>query len=300
MAQRRLGRGTLSSGVATYTVTSIAAGSHSYTAVYGGSSTYATSTSLAVPVTALTATTTTLAASSTSPATGSNITLTATVASSSATGTVTFKDGSTTLGTGTLSTGVAIYTVNSITLGSHSYTAVFGGNSTYATSTSSVVPVTAVSAGAVVSLSSQYNITGIGTVGTAPPNGGIDGYSGKAFNSATLGTSVNYGGQTFTFGPVNAPDAINGLVVSLPAGTYNQVNVIGASVGSVLPDSTFTVTYTDGTITTDQQNSSLWTSPADYTGETTLLTAANQLSSSGSCRGDSFVALRLHRPTCVG
>src|SRR5208282_5776890 len=95
------------------------------------------------PTTQATATTTTLMASNTSPPTGSSVTLTATTSPSAATGTVTFLDGSTTVGTGTLSSGIATYTVSAITAGTHSYTAVYGGNSTYAASTSAAVTVTA-------------------------------------------------------------------------------------------------------------------------------------------------------------
>lgn len=46
-----IGSGTAISGVATLSLTSLAVGSHSITAVYGGSATYTTSTSSAVTVT---------------------------------------------------------------------------------------------------------------------------------------------------------------------------------------------------------------------------------------------------------
>ena len=53
------------------------------------------------------------------------------------TGTVTFKDGSTTLGTGTLSsTGVATFSTSTLSVGSHAITAVYGGDSNFTTSTS--------------------------------------------------------------------------------------------------------------------------------------------------------------------
>jgi hypothetical protein len=81
---------------------------------------------------------------------GTAVTFTATVTPSAATGTVTFYDGSTALGTGTLSSGIATYTTSTLTTGSNSITAIYGGNSTYAGSTSpvltqSVLTVTAIS-----------------------------------------------------------------------------------------------------------------------------------------------------------
>ena len=73
------------------------------------------------------------------------MTFTATVVNSSPgggtpTGTVTFMDGTTTLGTGTLSTtdGVttATFTTTALAVGSHSITAVYGGDTDDLTSTS--------------------------------------------------------------------------------------------------------------------------------------------------------------------
>ena len=141
-----LGTGTLSAGVATLTTSFATAGTDSLTAVYGGSTTFATSTSSAVTVTvsaaAKTATSTTLAASTTTPTVGASVTLTATVSPSAATGTVTFYSGTTSLGTGTLSAGVATLATSFATAGTDSLTAVYGGSTTDATSTSSAVSIT--------------------------------------------------------------------------------------------------------------------------------------------------------------
>ncbi|MGP8270642.1 MAG: beta strand repeat-containing protein [Terracidiphilus sp.] len=138
----------LASGVATYTTTSLAAGSYTFTATYSGDSTYATSTSssqvLAVTAGGTTASSTELVSSSISPALGASVTFTATVTPSTATGTVTFYDGTTSLGTGTLSVltpDTATYTTTTLALGTHSITASYGGDSTYAESTSSAVTV---------------------------------------------------------------------------------------------------------------------------------------------------------------
>ena len=55
---------------------------------------------------------------------------------------MTFKDGATTLGTGTLSNGSATYTTATLTVGAHSLTAVYAGDTGYAASTSSVLTQT--------------------------------------------------------------------------------------------------------------------------------------------------------------
>ena len=99
-----LGTATLSAGLASYTSTAFAVGSHSITARYEGNVVYAAATSAAKGVTVNKATTTTMLVVSASPITvGQPLTLTATLAPSDSTGIVTFLDGTTTLGTGTLS-----------------------------------------------------------------------------------------------------------------------------------------------------------------------------------------------------
>jgi hypothetical protein len=92
-------------------------------------------------------TSTTLAASATAISQGSSVTFTASVnvpagSTTAPTGTVTFMDGTTTLGTGTVASGVATYNTSGLSAGTHSITAVYGGDSTYGASTSSAVSVT--------------------------------------------------------------------------------------------------------------------------------------------------------------
>jgi hypothetical protein len=55
------------------------------------------------------------------------------------TGTVTFMDGSNVLGMGTLSDGVATFSTTTLSIGTHSITAVYGGDDNITTSTSAVL-----------------------------------------------------------------------------------------------------------------------------------------------------------------
>ena len=122
-----LGTGTLSaSGVASYTTTafqlSVGAG-HSITAVYGGDTNFQGSSSAAMGQAVDQDGTTTLVSSSANPSVyGQPVTFTATVSASAPgsgvpTGGVTFEDGATVLGTGTLSaSGVASYTTTAFQL----------------------------------------------------------------------------------------------------------------------------------------------------------------------------------------
>jgi len=79
-------------------------------------------------VTVLDPTTIVLSSSSNPAAFPAPITLTATLTPAIATGPVTFMDGAATLGVGILSGGVANFTTNALAIGSHTITAVYGGN----------------------------------------------------------------------------------------------------------------------------------------------------------------------------
>ena len=156
-----LGTGTLSSGKATFTTTALAVGSHSITAVYGGDTNFAGSTSGAVTQTVTKAGTSGIVSSSLNPSKyGNSVTFTATIKSlttGTPTGPVTFKDGNTTLGTAALSSGKAKLTTATLTVGSHSITAVYGGDTNFTGSTSGAVTQTVTKAGTSGVVSSSLN-----------------------------------------------------------------------------------------------------------------------------------------------
>ena len=114
-----LGTGTIASGVATLTVSTLAVGTHPITASYGGDTSYNPAVSTAVSQVVNKAAATVTLISAPNPSTfGAVVTLTATV-TSGATGTVTFEDGATSIGTGTIASGVATLTVSALTVGTH-------------------------------------------------------------------------------------------------------------------------------------------------------------------------------------
>jgi len=126
-----LGTGTLSgSGTATFTTSALTTGSHAITAQYAGDANNTASTSNTVTQVVNKASTTTTVASSANPSSvGQAVTFTATVTGSTPTGTVTFFDGATALGTGTLSgAGTATFTTSALTLGNHAITAKYNGD----------------------------------------------------------------------------------------------------------------------------------------------------------------------------
>jgi hypothetical protein len=136
-----LGVVSLSGGTAAFATKTLPAGTDSITAVYLGDATDLASTSAATAEKVVPATTTTAVVSSVNPQThGKAVSFTASITpqfGGAVTGTVTFKDGSKTLGTGSVSgSDKATYTTSTLATGTHSITAVYGGNSNNYGSTS--------------------------------------------------------------------------------------------------------------------------------------------------------------------
>jgi Bacterial Ig-like domain (group 3) len=136
-----LGTGTLASGMATLS-TALTVGGHTLSAVYGGDAIFIASISPNVLQTVNAGPTTTVVTSAPNPSQpGQSVTFTAVVAATSPaagtpTGTVTFKDGASTLGGGSLSGNSATFATAALALGAHSITAVYGGDGNFASSTS--------------------------------------------------------------------------------------------------------------------------------------------------------------------
>jgi Bacterial Ig-like domain (group 3)/MBG domain (YGX type)/Kelch motif len=212
-----LGTGTLNgSGVATLSASTLAAGSHQITAVYGGSSAFASSTSNTITQTVNQANTTTTVNSSANPSVlGQSVTFTATVnavspGSGTPTGTVTFKDGTATLGTGTLNgSGVAAISTTTLSVAAHSITAVYGGVSNFTGSDNAASPLsqvvnqanttTVVTSSANPSAASQ-SVTFTATVTASSPGSGTPtGTVTFKDGTTTLGTGTLNGSGVATF-----------------------------------------------------------------------------------------------------
>ncbi|MGD0505290.1 MAG: chitobiase/beta-hexosaminidase C-terminal domain-containing protein [Steroidobacteraceae bacterium] len=132
-----------------------------------------------------------------------------------------------------------------------------------------------------VSLSSADNLYGIASSGSAPIAGGLDG-GGNDYASALLGTSVSWAGSTFTLGATGTLDAVSSATISLPAGNYATLNLLGTGVNGNQAAQTFTVTYTDGTTSSFTQSLSDWHTPQSYAGETLVLQMPYRITSSGA------------------
>ena len=158
-----LGTATLSGGKATFKTSALAAGPHTITVSYSGDGNFVTSTSAPLTQTVNQAATTSKVTSSANPSVfGQSVTFTATVkavapGSGTPTGTVSFLDGSTTLGTGTLSGGTATFSISTLAVAAHSITVVYGGDTNFLTSTSGILTQTVKQAATTSSVSSSAN-----------------------------------------------------------------------------------------------------------------------------------------------
>lgn len=150
------------------------------------------------------------------------VTFTATLTSAygTPTGTVNFLDGSSQIGSGTLSNGVATFTTSSLTVGAHSITAIYGGDMDFTSVTSAALTETvadftfAPPSGGSTSATASWGGTATYSLTVTPPSGGSA--SPITFSISGLPT-----GATATFNPASVP-ANSGttnvtLTIQLPA-----------------------------------------------------------------------------------
>jgi chitinase len=206
---------TLTGGNASFTTSTLATGSHSITAVYEGSTSFAASTSSVLSLTVNKAATTTTVVSTVNPTVfGQAPTLQATVTavapgSGTPTGTVTFRDTTTsaTLGSASLSGGRASLSVSSLAVGTHAITASFAGSTNCLASTSLQAVQAVDAAQSTTKLTSSRNpskfgqqVTLTATVAATLPGIGTPAGTVRFLNGSTLlGTaSLNKGSATLT------------------------------------------------------------------------------------------------------
>src|SRR5262249_17011143 len=191
---------TLSSSTATYSTSALAPGSHNISAVYDGDGNNGASASPTVAETVYllpVASTTALSSSAATITSGEAATFTATVTGFNPTGTVTFTDGSATLGNPIeLSSGSASLTTTALAAGTHSIAAVYSGDAANTASASQPV-IEAVKALTKIALSTSAatitqgeSITLTATVTGSAPTGTVTFTGGSKSLGAPVGLSA--------------------------------------------------------------------------------------------------------------
>jgi parallel beta-helix repeat protein len=283
-----LGTASLVNGIAAITSSQLGAGTYTVTATFNATTQFASSSAFVQLQVDGAATTTTLRSSLNPSLFGQSVTFGATVVFPGSTavpqGTVTFRDGATTLGTGSLDgTGAASFATTQLTVGSHSITAAYGGSTNANASTSPIliqivnpVPTTVTLTGTPnpASVGQQVTFTAVisGTLGGAPSSGTVN----FADQNGTIGTAA-----------VNAGSAVLSTS-TLAAGTHiltatflaNGVFAGGTSqpYTEVIQSFDFTITLSSPTLSVASGASSTLTAQIQGVGNVAgnvTLTAAN-------------------------
>ncbi len=138
-----------------------------------------------------------------------------------------------------------------------------------------------------MNLAAVDDVTGIGADGSPVPHGGLDNDS-TAYSASLLGTSLNWNGSTFSFGPAGASDAVTSTTIALPADNDSALNLLATAVNGNQPHQTFIVTYTDGTTSSFTQSLSDWFTPQNYAGESKALIMPYRLTATGAADNRTF------------
>ena len=228
----------LVAGVATYSTSALAVGSHTVTATYGGSIAYGGSISNSLFQVVNQATSTTTLASSLNPSPlGTSVTFTATVAPATATGIVQFNVDGTDVGSPVaLAAGKATLVTNTLTAGDHSVIATYGGDLNFSGSASATLTQTVNALAATsTALTSSLNpsIYGQSVTFTATVSPVVAG----ATPTGTVQFSID-------FVNVGAPVALSGTGVATLATTAMQ-----AGSHSVVATYSGSLTYATSTTT---------------------------------------------------
>jgi hypothetical protein len=290
------------SGEAYFTSSSLNAGTHNLSWTYSGDSNFSGSTTASAYVLTVSGTATTTTLSSTTPITyGQTASITATVsaASGTPTGNVVLTIDSTTTQTAALTGGKATFSVPGLLPGIHTFTASYGGSTTFVNSTSTPYPLTVNTATPTVTVgpatisygtASAALSAGIAYTGPAAPTGkvtfAID--SGTAVNANCTGSSsplsctASYTTNTLTGG--------THVITASVAADANYA--IGSGTGTLTvnqatPTITFTVpghTYGNAPFAVSASSNSTGTftysvvsGPASITGSTVTLTGAGSV-----------------------
>jgi hypothetical protein len=198
-----IGTSPMSASAATFNANTLSVGQHAITAAYSGDTNNTTTTSGVLNQTVEQATTTTVQSNANQSVAGTTTHFTATViggGSVAVTGSVTFKDGASTLGTGAITNGVAVFDTTTLTVGLHAITAVYSGDSNSQTSTSAPWTQSVTAATTMVTLSSSLNpsVAGAAVTLTAIVTGNGSAATGTVIfkDGATVLDTVNLTGGT--------------------------------------------------------------------------------------------------------
>ncbi|HET9804391.1 MAG TPA: Ig-like domain repeat protein, partial [Candidatus Acidoferrum sp.] len=252
-----LGTATIANNTAQLSVSSLSVGTHTLTAAYSGDGNLSGSTSTPVAETINKASTSTTVTASPNPAVFnlpvSFVIAIAPAAGGTPSGTVTLLDGTSTLATATLvNGGPAHITFSGLAPGTHSITAVYSGDASFAGSTSAAVAETINQASSTTAVSSGLNPSTFGQAVTLTANV-------QAPQGITPSGTVTFLDGTTALGTANLASGSAQLAVAgLTAGAHN-----------------ITATYSGSTYLTGSTSSTLAQNVSTAASATVLTSSAN-------------------------
>lgn len=302
-----LGTGTVDgSGQATFIESTLTAGTHTVSVGYGGDANFDPSTSLAVAQMVTKAATTTTLNSSPNPSTaGQTVNFIASVAGQyggAATGSVTFKEGTNkTLSTASLVNGSATLPLSTLGTGTHTITAVYGGDPNSNGSTSPAITQTVTSKTATTTtVSSSLNpsfvgqsvtftatvspSTATGTVtfkagqtvlGTGSLSSGTAAFSTSSLSAGSFNIVAVYGGdaQFASSTPGSLTQTVNKASTTTVLGSTPNPSSVGQLVTFTAKVNSSTGVTPSGTVSFNEGGTTLWTGTLDGSGTATFSTS---------------------------
>lgn len=252
-----LGTAAVVNGTATITYAFTTSGGRWLVASYSGDGNNLSSSSTAFSQVTYKVGTTTAITSSLNPSNlGQSVTFTATVSSTNTTlslplptGTVSFKDGTTVLGTSPLSGGVATFTTGTLTAGTHSITAVYGSDTNYLSSTSAKLSEVVIGLPTTTTLNASPNPSAYGQpvtfTATVVPNSGTGVPTGTVtfkYGSSTLAkVSLSSGMATYTTATLTAGTK---SITAVYSGDLTYAASTSAALSQVINKATTTTALT--------------------------------------------------------
>ena len=245
-------------GIATYTTTAFATGIHNLSVRYSGSGNYLLSNSETTTETINQASTITGLISSTNPTvSGQSITFNAAVSAVAPgagipTGTVSFFDGNTLLGIGTLdNTGATTFSLSTLDSGMHSITAVYNGDTNDKTNTSSPVTQVVDQASTTTSLTASPTsavftqpVSLTATVVTVSPGSGIPHGTVSFFDGQSLLGSSTVDGTGVAILTLSNLDHGGHSITAVYNGDSNDTTSTSSAVGVAVTLGSTTTTIT--------------------------------------------------------
>ncbi len=236
----------LASGMATFITSALTVGTHPLVALYAGDSTgnpiFQPSTSATFNQVVNTIPTTTSVTASPNPSvSGQNVTFSVTVHAadgSTPTGSVTLTDGATQLGVVTLTNGAGSFSTSALSVGAHNIAAAYGGDTTHSVSNGSATATVTATPAVPTGSSNAYIRIVQSSEAYATSDISIDGsvtFPNVAACTAQPYYPITAGAHTFTVASPSGGSTVITQSLTLTAGAYYTLAVVGNSAKSITP-----------------------------------------------------------------